>query len=174
MKRGQRGMDRMQMIALVCVIAQAHEILAKAAEPSTEAGNTGVGVIFGDPTGFTFKRWLSSGMALDGGIAYSAENFFHLYFDHLWHFHGAAARVDPSASSLKLVTPYAGVGVGLFLRTDSSSSHHDTTVAVRIPFGVEWRFEKIGAFGELVPGVGIAPDSYGFLDGGIGIRYYFR
>ena len=142
-----------------------------------DSRTTGLGVVFGEPTGFTGKFWTAPDRAVDAGLAFSINNFVLIYSDYLFHFHGALGTSTPFLQELQ---PYIGVGGELFL---SGSGHKDsayfssstTGFGLRIPVGAEWMIPRapLGIFVELVPGIGIAPDTFGFFQGGLGIRYYF-
>ena len=142
---------------------------------------TGLGVIFGEPTGFTGKFWLQPDRAIDAGVAFSFSNFVDLYGDYLFHFPGAFGRQPDFSRSFM---PYVGVGGELFVSENTnhtngmyytSSSGSAAGFGIRIPVGLECvlRSAPIGIFAELVPGVGIVPSTFGFLQGGVGARYYF-
>ena len=142
-----------------------------------DSKSTGLGVVLGEPTGFTGKFWRASDRAIDVGLAFSVNSFMLIYSDYLFHFHGALGNSSPFLEELQ---PYIGVGGELFL---AGSGHSDSAYfssstsgfGLRIPIGAEWMVPRapIGIFGELVPGIGIAPGTFAFFQGGIGIRYYF-
>src|SRR4051812_15300021 len=53
---------------------------------SRSSGNIGLGVMFGEPTGLTFKRLSKQKTAFDIGLTYSFDEFFEILGDYLWHF----------------------------------------------------------------------------------------
>ena len=130
----------------------------------------GAGIILGEPTGLTFKYWKASTRAIDGGFAYSANEFLLLYADHLWHFPAFSASLARSS-----IQPYLGLGGVFFISNRSHRTDQEKVLGVRIPFGAEWKpgAPPLGVFVELVPGLGIIPATYGLFQGGIGARYYF-
>ncbi len=133
----------------------------------------GLGVIFGEPTGLTLKYWTHSNQALSFGVAYSFGNSVTFIGDYLWHFLNAfsSGRRNSVASEF---TPYLGVGGVIFFKDERRYSR-STNLGIRIPLGIEFRpvHPPIGVYLELVPAVAVAPSVYGFVQGGIGIRYYF-
>jgi hypothetical protein len=162
---------------------------AQAAQSNSGTGQglLGAGVMFGEPTGLTAKYWLSSATAVQFGLAYSFGDYFEILVDHLWHFPNVGPSISDGKISSEFV-PYMGVGGALFADTRSSSSASrsshffrdstsDSSVAlgIRIPFGIEYLPRKLplGVFLELVPGVGIVPKVFAFLQADLGIRYYF-
>ena len=145
-----------------------------------EGGDFGLGVVLGEPTGLTGKYWLNRTSAVDVGLAYSFNDFFLIYSDYLYHFHGAFGRSSRFATEL---TPYVGIGGVLFIESSSTTSNRayfkpsdgSVGLAMRIPLGMEWRptGTPFGVFAELVPGLGIIPSTFGLIEAGIGGRFYF-
>jgi len=130
------------------------------------AGDLGVGVIVGDPTGFSAKYWLSRTRAVDLALAWDlsgSEDRFEIHADHLWHF-------DLDLSRLQGRMPlYVGVGGRLL-------TGHDARLGVRIPFGVSYMFPRvpIELFGEITPLVDFTPDTETRVNAGAGVRFYFK
>ena len=124
----------------------------------------GGGVIIGDPTGLTGKYWKSRENAYAFGLAWSLgdDESVQIYGDYLWH------RFEITGEPR---TPlYFGVGVWL------GSNNNDTGLGVRIPLGVTHIFARdpIDVFFEIVPAISLVPDTDLDVQGGFGIRYYFR
>jgi hypothetical protein len=160
--------------------SQALARTARSASPETSRP-FGLGVIIGEPVGITGKYWMDRRAAIDGTISYSFNDYFLLYSDYLYHFPGAFGRSSEFVSQLN---PYVGVGGELMVQTQDTGSKSRTYFrsdqgsvgfALRIPLGIEWRPVDVplGVFVELTPGVGIVPATYGFVQGGVGIRFYF-
>jgi hypothetical protein len=124
----------------------------------------GVGIIIGDPTGLSFKKWLSDTRAWDAAVAWSfgRHDAFHLHADYLFH----------SFSAIKLekntIPLYYGIG-GRIKFEDQSK------VGVRFPLGVEFFFREvpIDFFFEVVPILNLAPATDLDLNAAIGLRYFF-
>jgi hypothetical protein len=144
------------------------------------AGPFGLGAVIGSPTAVTGKYWLDQRKALDGGLGLWFGESVLVYGDYLYHVPGAFGNKTPFAAGL---TPYFGVGA--LVAVSSSERWKDDRylgrrngtfgMAVRVPLGIEWRPKDppLGVFLELVPGIAFIPETGGFLQGGIGIRYYF-
>lgn len=130
-----------------------------------------LGVVFGDPTGFTLKKGLEGNHSVQAHLAYSLDDFLQISTDYLFELEELFPKKDRFFRELH---PYIGVGGAVFISTDNSKQH-DSGLAFRIPFGAEWqpRPHPIGIFLELAPGVGLIPDTYGFFQFGLGFRYYF-
>ena len=137
-----------------------------------QVGKNGVGVVIGEPTGATVKYWKNKDRALDAGLAFSFNDFMIFYSDYLFQF-----------KPINEFSPYAGIGGVILFSTYSrgdgrkyyGDKRSDTELGLRIPVGVEWlpATLPIGIFGEITPGIGLIPDVFGFLQVGVGARYYF-
>ncbi len=142
------------------------------ARPKTFSG----GVIFGEPTGLTGKYWLSRTDAIDGGFAYSFNSYAIFYSDYLVHFPKAFQGSELSKARL---TPYFGVGALLGFGGNGGkikdTSKSTAGLGLRIPLGVEWMPAGVplGVFAELAPGMWLLPGISGYLQGGVGVRFYF-
>ncbi len=167
------------LILVLGLLATTVNVAAKTAPSS--AGTFGAGVVIGEPTGLSAKAWTSSTTAFDFGLAFSFDDYMLLFSDHLWHFPGAFGKSSAFVSQLY---PYLGIGGVIAFTTDRYSrkerpffKHRDRSIGlgVRIPAGIEWMTPKapIGIFVELVPGISVVPATSGFIEGGIGARYYF-
>lgn len=124
----------------------------------------GIGAIFGEPTGVSAKAWLSGTNALDFGAAWSwaRTGYFHLHVDYLWHF-PSAIRVS------ERFVPYVGVGGRFGARTDA-------VLGARVVGGLAWwpRTVPLDVFVEIAPILDLAPATEMSLNGGIGVRFFFR
>jgi hypothetical protein len=151
---------------------------AQAATPSAQSGPFGLGVILGEPTGVTLKYDTSAYNAIDAGISFRFDRYFMLYGDYHFKFPGA---FHTDVSFFNQLTPYVGVGaVAVFENEDNrryfdDDWDEDFALGVRIPLGIEWRTPRVplGVFAEIVPGLAIIPGTDAFVQGGIGVRYFF-
>jgi len=124
----------------------------------------GLGVILGEPTGLCFKTWVGRRTAIDGAIAWSfgKEDAVHFHADYLIHdFSMFRARKGD------LIFYY---GFGARIKTQEKSR-----VGARIPLGISYIFEKapLDIFLELAPGIDLVPSTDFWVNGSIGVRYYF-
>ena len=123
--------------------------------------------MFGEPTGVSFKGWISGCSAIDGGLAWSFvdEGSVHLQFDYLYHFYDV------------FQTPRLSVylGIGGRIKMNNTEHNSDTRVGVRIPFGISYQFAEapVDIFLEIVPIFDLNPSTRGSVNGGTGVRYYF-
>jgi hypothetical protein len=126
--------------------------------------NIGLGIMFGEPTGLSFKMWNRQTVAFDAGAAWSfvGGKFFQLHGDLLFH-NFSLFRVETGRMAL-----YYGFG-GRIKFADS------TTVSLRVPIGISYEFERTPAelFLEVVPMIDLIPATEVNMAGAIGFRYYF-
>lgn len=141
-------------------------------------GKVGVGIILGDPTALSGKYFFGTD-AIDAGLSFGHDEFL-IYGDYLKHFPGRLGKENAFVAAL---TPYVGVGP-VFAFGDHDKHHHrhfiddeddDFAFGARIPFGLEWMSKEIplGVALEVVPGIVVIPETDGFVQGGLAIRYYF-
>jgi hypothetical protein len=132
---------------------------------SAQNSGTGVGVIMGEPTGISAKTWLSGKSAVAGAAAWSFldDGSLQVHADYLLH-NRETIRVEKGTTLL-----HYGVG-GRMKISDNSR------MGIRIPVGVTWLVpnDPIDIFVEIAPLVDLAPETEFTLNGGVGIRYYFR
>lgn len=133
------------------------------AEPTMEG--FGVGIILGEPTGLSFKKWIRPYRAYDIGAAWSFEgdDALHLHADYLFHYDDFE-NVDEGKILL-----YYGLGARLKLQDNSR-------FGIRIPLGLAYMLESapLDFFFEIVPVMDLAPDTELFFNGGFGLRLYFK
>lgn len=129
-----------------------------------QEGKIGLGLIFGEPSGVSFKYWTGQKTAIDAGAAWSFVDggAFQIHGDFLFH-NFDVFKVDRGKMAL-----YYGFGGRVKL-------DDDTKVSLRVPLGISYQFEKtdIELFMEVVPMLNLAPSTEADIAGGIGFRYYF-
>ena len=125
----------------------------------------GIGIILGEPTGISFKNWLSPSTAIDGAAAWSFEGHdaLHLHADYLFH-NDKLAKVEGG----KLLF-YYGLGARLKMQDHSR-------FGVRIPFGATYLLNAshLDFFIEIVPIMDLAPETELEFNGGFGVRLFFK
>ena len=134
----------------------------------------GVGIIAGNPTGVTVKKWLHDGHAIDGAAAWSFDDYdaFQLHADYLWH-HPVPCFSEHVHGWLPF---YYGVGGRIGFYEGNWRHHGETRAGVRIPLGVTYVCENapLDAFVEVVPTLDVAPRTALRLGAAAGVRFYFR
>jgi hypothetical protein len=132
--------------------------------PSIAAGDFGIGLVLGEPTGISAKYWLSQkSRALDFALAWSLNRRDHIYMhaDYLWHY------IDPLGFGSSNFLLYHGVGPRLILSNNPN-------VGARASFGMEFIIKDVAdVFLELVPVLELVPDTDVDINFGLGFRYFF-
>jgi len=180
--------NRLPMVSLILFLLICSSTIAKSTvkrKLATNVDEFGVGFILGEPTGLTAKYYFNKKNAVDVGLAYSFGSFVMFYGDYLWHYYDLIkSKRDRNKQFLSQLGYYLGVGAVVFIggskakfekRAFTNEGRSSVGLGVRVPFGIEWRPNEptIGIHLELAPGVGMVPSIYAFLQGGLGIRYYF-
>lgn len=133
---------------------------------SAQKSGVGIGVMFGEPTGLSFKGWISERSAIDGGLGWSFVNdgSIHLHVDYLYHFYNV---FDTPNIPLYL-------GVGGRIKMQNKERNNDTRIGIRIPFGISFQFTDapVDIFLEIAPILDLSPKSEGSVNGALGVRLY--
>jgi hypothetical protein len=126
--------------------------------------NIGLGIILGEPTGVSLKKWTGSSTAIDGAAAWSftGGGSFHLHIDYLVH--------NSSLFEVKRGRLLLYYGLGGRLKTEA-----DVRVGFRIPVGLNYEIEDtpLDVFFEIAPMLDLAPNTKFWFTAGVGIRYFF-
>ncbi|WP_020526530.1 hypothetical protein [Flexithrix dorotheae] len=145
--------------ALVLLLA----ILLKSSAFAQKPG-LGLGVMIGEPTGISFKKWTGGSSAIGGGVAWSfyGEGSLHIHVDYLKHFMNT---VSVTKGQLPL---YIGLGGKINFASE-------TQLGVRVPFGANYIFDDapFDVFMEVVPILNLAPATDFDLGAALGARFYF-
>ncbi|MEI7903403.1 MAG: hypothetical protein WCK89_24450 [bacterium] len=139
----------------------------------------GLGLMAGEPSGFSAKVWTGPHVALDAGLGYSYYSYWwpnqgqalQVHGDVLWHTNSLT-----QSSADGYLPLYIGLGARVRLANVGHETNYPLRVGLRIPFGLEYVFASvpIGLFVELVPILDLTPDARGFGgNSAIGFRYYF-
>lgn len=130
----------------------------------------GAGIYLGEPTGVTFKGYLSHRLAIQGLGAWSFVDDSVLgAVDVTYDF----VNIPVSSSTVKLPF-YAGAGG--WIGSDRRGRDAGRTVGgVRVPVGIAVQFQNhpVEISFEVAPGVQLAPSTKAEVMGGIGVRFYF-
>jgi hypothetical protein len=130
-----------------------------------QEGGTGIGIILGEPTGISFKTWISERSAIDAGAAWSfpGAGAFHTHVDYCWH----------NFSIIRLQEGKMPLYVGLGGRMQVSG--RDVFLGARVPIGLAYIFaeDRLDVFLETVPVMNLFPATDFDLNAAVGIRYFF-
>ena len=129
-----------------------------------DAGAFGLGVIVGEPTGLSYKSFLTDKVAIDGALAwgFANEEALQIHFDALFH-----GRSLGTANGGRFPIYY---GLGVRVKFEDT-----TNIALRAPLGLVLMFDTlpVDLFMEVVPMLQIDPGNDLSLDIAFGARYYF-
>jgi hypothetical protein len=130
-------------------------------------GNTGVGIIIGEPTGICAVKKMSDTNSLAAALAWSLDgkSSLHLHADYLFH-----------RNDLLPLPFYYGIGGRVKLVEDNKNDETDAYIGLRVPLGVTYLFPDfpIDCFLEIVPLFDLLPGTGLDLNAAIGIRYYLN
>jgi hypothetical protein len=131
----------------------------------------GIGIMLGEPSGLSLKKWLSSSNAIDAGLGWSfSENgSIHLHADYLYH------NNDLIHISDYKIPFYFGIGGRLKFKGDDKSSKGNT-LGIRVPVGLVYQSSRypVDVFFEIVPILDVSPDARMSFNSAVGVRYYLK
>ncbi|NOG98815.1 MAG: hypothetical protein HND52_12725 [Ignavibacteriae bacterium] len=142
-------------------------ILLFAVNLTAQNKGLGAGIMFGDPTGFSVKAWLSDNQALDFGLGYSfipEANKISLHADYIFHLDG----IEYTDGKIPI---YYGFGARLRFRDSESGSF-----GARGVIGMLYYFKQVPVdlFFEIAPVFQLLPKTALHFDAALGARYYFN
>lgn len=135
-------------------------------ESKAQNSGFGMGIIVGEPTGLSAKLWTGSSNSFNFAAAWSFKGPGALLAqtDYVWH---SFDLIPVATGKLPL---YYGIGGRVIFYDD------DLAVGVRIPVGLNYIFASapIDIFLEVVPVMNLIPSTDFDVNGGLGIRFFFR
>jgi len=162
---------RKVILSFVLLLAFASLAMAQIQRQRTYSGPqmsrpNGLGMIIGEPTGVSFKHWMSRKNAFDMGFAWSFAgrgDELHVHADYLWH-----TPLRSSDEAVRRTDFYIGVG-------GRARFESDARVGVRVPLGFSHFIKDtpLDVFFEVAPILDVVPETDMSANGGIGLRYYF-
>lgn len=131
--------------------------------------NMGIGIIVGEPTGFSFKYKNFPIL----GLAWSIENHLHFHADY-W-------LLNPSLKGPVKWFLGAGGKMTLLKQNENEGKRNDDkndsefSLGIRIPAGIQYYIApSLELFFEVAPGISVIPETDFDIDGGFGLRYYWQ
>lgn len=123
-----------------------------------------IGLMFGEPTGVSYKYFITNANAIDAGAAVSfiPDAVFQLSADFLRHYYHFA---NVGEGRLPLVY---GAGLAVQFR-------EDTRLGIRIPVGLTYIMQNLplALFIDVAPRFDIVPDTEVSINAAVGVRYRF-
>jgi hypothetical protein len=157
---------------------------AWADEPLTDNGLTaeekirqglGIGVIAGEPTGLSAKKWITDTTAIDAAAAWSFADFnsLQLHVDYLLHNYDLIKTKELPGQ----LAVYYGIGGRIKLKgsNDEKDKDEDARLGVRVPIGLSYTLKEnpLELFAEVAPLLDVEPETKLGIGIGVGARYYF-
>ncbi len=134
-----------------------------------EKDGIGLGIIAGEPTGLSIKKWIDVKSSVDGGLAWSFidSTSFQIHADYLRHKYNITKEFN------ERLPLYYGIG-GRIKFKESGKGNDDTKVGLRIPLGLTYLFieEPVDIFFEIVPILNLIPETDLSINAAVGVRYY--
>jgi hypothetical protein len=159
-------MNKMNRYCVAILIAV---LLSSGTAFAQGTGGLGIGIILGEPTGLSLKKWLDDRRAIDAAAAwtFAKNSSFTFHADYLLHRYDLIN--DQMQGNGSRIPIYFGLGARLTVGDE-------TKVGMRIPLGLSYVFKKypLDFFIEIAPGLNLVPSSDLMLSGGVGIRYYIK
>ena len=141
--------------------------------PAAAQRRFGYGLVFGEPTGLSWKYTLERANAIDGVVGFSPENRFRIHADYLWisrPFNDGSFSLHYGAGAVLGFgrTRYLVSDDGYFIRS------RELGFAARIPIGIDYAIPRspCEVYFELAPMLIFAPDVGAGIDAGVGLRIY--
>ena len=175
-----KHIGRMFLLLAITAVAWADEPLTDSDLTAGEQVREGfgIGIIIGEPTGLSAKKWISKTTAIDAAAAWSFADYssFQLHVDYLWHNYDLIKTKElPGQLSV-----YYGIGGRIKLKSGNGGSgkdnkDEDTRIGVRVPVGLSYTLKEnpVELFAEVVPLLDVVPETKLGIGIGIGARYYF-
>ena len=133
---------------------------------SAQDSGFGIGVVVGEPTGISVKAWLAKNRAICGAAGWSltGEKHFNINADYIFH---NFELIKFEKGELPF---YYGFGGRI-----KAKEGFKTKIGVRIPVGVDYFIPNapLDIFLELAPVLDVIPETKIYLNGGLGIRFFF-
>lgn len=165
-------MQTIKQLAVGILISLCAVQVASAAQSGLGKRGLGLGIILGEPTGLSVKKWVDKETAIDGAAAwaFAGSGSFQIHADYLKHVYNV---IDPAGIGGRLPF-YFGVG-GRVKFHDERNRSTDTRVGLRIPLGLTYLPDNapFDLFFEIVPILDATPSTDVRLNAAIGGRFYF-
>jgi hypothetical protein len=137
---------------------------------NAQESGLGIGIMVGEPSGLSAKKWLNSNNAIDAGLGWSfSENgSAHLHADYLYH------NYDLIKVSDAKIPLYFGIGGRFKFKNDEKSVGN--SIGIRVPVGLSYMVSSapFDIFAEIVPILDLSPDTRFSFNSALGVRYYFK
>lgn len=146
-----------------CLIMSFLVFLIQPISAQRQAGDVGIGVHLGQPTGLTVKAY-SPGTSVDFLAAWDLDDFFFLNIHALY---------DTPLNTAHTVHFYYGPGGFIGIRDRGREVDDDVELGVSGSFGIDFMIEKFEIFFQATPRLSLVQTTNFDMGGGAGFRVYF-
>lgn len=130
------------------------------------AGNWGVGIQFGDPSGLTIKRYNPGAMSFDALLAWDLNDFFFLNVHGLWE-----KNINASPNFNFFYGP--GAFIGFIERNKRFDDDDEIRLGISGTFGLNYYVDRFEIYLQLTPRLAVIESTDADIGGGLGVRFYF-
>lgn len=136
-------------------------------------GDQGIGVMVGNPSGFSYKFWLDESFGIDGAAGID-QGEFDLHTTFLYHNFDTARNWAQTSSFFRSITQngdfpwYVGAGPRILFEDKSEFGIRFPVGVSFLPHNTPWE-----TFLEFAPVWRFTPDMGVDADLALGVRYYF-
>ena len=153
----------MKRSLLTALLVVASAVSVRAAE---HAGDQGVGIMVGNPSGFSYKYFLDNNVGIDGAFGVD-QGDADAHVTLLYHDFDVWKRT-PAFQNVNGDMPlYFGVGPRALFAHDTEFGLRFVVGTSFFPANTPWEI-----FGELAPVLRFTPSTGGDFDFAVGLRYY--
>mgnify|MGYP001195388765 CR=1 FL=1 len=156
-------MKRFYYVLVLLLILAAAKTELRAQPP---AGNWGVGIQFGDPSGLTLKRYNPGAMSFDALLAWDLDDFFFLNVHGLWE-----KNINASPNFNFFYGP--GAFIGFIERNKRFDDDDEIRLGISGTFGLNYYVDRFEIYLQLTPRLAVIERTDADIGGGLGVRFYF-
>lgn len=149
-------------------------LLASGSVMAERRGDQGVGVMIGNPSGFSYKMWLDERVGFDAAAGID-QGEFDAHLTLLWHNFETVKTLAASSPFFQRLTSradlpwYLGAGPRVLFEDKSEFGIRFPVGISYLPHNTPWE-----TFVEFAPVLRLTPDSGFDADFAVGVRYYFK
>ena len=168
-------------IAVVASVGSLTPMPAEARASYMSDHDFGLGLILGSPTAVSVKYMFNDTSALDGGVGlgFLGGSHLHVHADYVHHIDLTRHRYFDLyltlGGGLRSSVWFDEGGPRYFSTEKRKKQKAGFGLGFRAKTGLNFalRMVPVEVFLEVAPGLGVIPYIGGFVDGGLGARYYF-
>lgn len=130
------------------------------------AGDWGIGIQFGEPSGLTLKKYNPGAMSFDALLAWDLDDFFFINVHGLWH-----KNLNASPNFNFFYGP--GAFVGFIERNRRFDGDDEVRLGISGSFGLNYFVDRFEIYLQVTPRLAVIESTDADVGGGLGVRFYF-